>query len=187
MKKNLAWLFLFFVLVSLFSGCSTESEEVEALQKEVERLSRENDELKAQLEIGDRIVGEVSSVESNVLDNQNTDVVVEAVGMKITEGSFSKFVEIQLSVENHKEKEIRGIEGVLEIDDMFGKNIMSLGWDIAEQPIEPGASYIQTGYGFDVNQFMDSHSKVVNTSFEDLIFTYTIKQILFTDGSSSQR
>jgi len=186
MKRILAYLLLFFVLASLLTGCSTESEEVEALQKEVERLSHENDELRAQLETDDKTVEEVSDLESTASENQISDIVVEAIDMKISEGSFSKFVEIQLSVENHYEKEIRGIEGALEIKDMFGKHIMSLGWDIVEQPIEPGASYIQTGYGFDVNQFMDSHSKVVNTSFEDLIFTYAIKQILFTDGSSSQ-
>ena len=79
---------------------------------------------------------------------------------------------------------IVGVEGILTINDLFGKKIISMGCDFTGNTIDPGASYRESDLSFECNQFMDDHMKLFNTRFEDLQFIYDITSIVFSDGST---
>ncbi|WP_258107253.1 hypothetical protein [Christensenella minuta] len=127
----------------------------------------------------------VPTVQNDKWDN----LVVTVVDKVLHEANMdtyqlSDFVEFVINVQNDYDKEIRGVEGILTISDMFGKEIMSANLDITEESIPAGGSIQINDKGLDVNQFMDSHAKIRDTPFEDLIFTYEPTHILFTDGTS---
>ncbi len=98
-------------------------------------------------------------------------------------GRYSEFIELDFKVKNGTTKTIKGIQGTMEICDQFDETIMNMNWDISEGKIKPGATKKITGWGIDYNQFMNSHQKVYRTAYEDLIFKYHIKQVIYSDGT----
>ena len=97
---------------------------------------------------------------------------------------FSNYVNFVFLITNNSDKPIVGVEGILTINDLFGKKIISMGCDFTGNTIDPGASYRESDLSFECNQFMDDHMKLFNTRFEDLQFIYDITSIVFSDGST---
>ena len=97
---------------------------------------------------------------------------------------FSNYVNFVFEVTNNSDKAIKGIEGSLRIDDLFGKEIMEMGCDFTGQTIAPGETYTEKKLSFECNEFVDSHMKLFNTAYDDLVFTYNIDSIVFADGST---
>ena len=81
---------------------------------------------------------------------------------------FSNYVNFVFLITNNSDKPIVGVEGILTINDLFGKKIISMGCDFTGNTIDPGASYRESDLSFECNQFMDDHMKLFNTRFEDL-------------------
>ena len=113
----------------------------------------------------------------NVTGKQNLDADYRA-------GRYSPRTEFSFEVFNHTSKDIKGIQGVLTINDLFGAKIMSLELDFTGQTISAGNSISVSEMGFDINQFMDDHVKVSNTDFEDLKFEYKVTSIVYSDGTT---
>ena len=59
---------------------------------------------------------------------------------------FSPFVELVCKVENMTNRDIKGIEGTLNINDLFGKLIISIDWDIVGEDIPANGIIIQKDY-----------------------------------------
>lgn len=97
---------------------------------------------------------------------------------------FSPFVELVCKIENMTDKEIKGVEGELVVKDLFGKEIMTIGWDVTGENIPANGSITEEGYGLDINQFMDDDMKLYNTNYDDLKFEYNVKQIVYADGTT---
>lgn len=97
---------------------------------------------------------------------------------------FSPFVELICKIENMTDKDIKGIEGELTVNDLFGKQIITIGWDITGEDIPANGSITQKDYGLEINEFMDTHMKLYNTDYDDLKFEYKVKQIVYTDGTT---
>lgn len=97
---------------------------------------------------------------------------------------FTPFVELVCKIENMTDKDIKGIEGELIVNDMFGKQIITLGWDITENDIPAHGFITQTDYGLEINEFIDTHKKLYNTNYDALEFEYKVKQIIYTDGTT---
>lgn len=97
---------------------------------------------------------------------------------------FSPFVELVYKIENMTDKEIKGVEGELVVKDLFGKKIITIGWDITGENIPANGSITQEGYGVEINQFMDVHMKLYNTNYDDLKFEYNVKKIVYADGTT---
>jgi hypothetical protein len=97
---------------------------------------------------------------------------------------FNPFVELICQIDNMTDKEIKGVSGELTVNDLFGKKIMTIDWDITGEVIPPNGSITQEGYGLEINEFMDEHVKLYRTSYEDLQFEYKLKQIVYTDGTA---
>lgn len=99
-------------------------------------------------------------------------------------GRYSERVEFKFGISNNVEKDIKGVEGVLCIKDMFGDEIIQINCDFTGKTI-PAKGYSEfSGLGIDINQFMDNHTKLYNEKFEDLIFEYKPQKIVYTDGSN---
>lgn len=120
---------------------------------------------------------ESQKVTVNVTDKQNLDINYNA-------GRYSPRVEFLFEVYNNTAKDIKGVQGILTIKDLFGVNIISSGLDFTGQTISANSSASFTGLGIDINQFMDDHVKIYSTNFEDLNFEYEITSIVYSDGTT---
>lgn len=97
---------------------------------------------------------------------------------------FNPFVELVCKIENMTNKKIKGIQGELVINDLFGKEITTIGWDVTGENIPANGSITQEGYGLEINQFMDDDMKLYNTNYDDLKFEYKVTQIVYADGTT---
>ncbi|MEY8338196.1 hypothetical protein AALB16_09250 [Lachnospiraceae bacterium 62-35] len=97
---------------------------------------------------------------------------------------FRPFVELVCKIENMTDKDIKGIEGGLIVNDLFGKQIITIGWDITGEDIPANGFIRQKDYGIEINEFIDTHMKLYNTDYDDLRFEYKVKQIVYTDGTT---
>lgn len=130
-------------------------------------------------------ISEQSSTESmesqkvivNVTDKQSLEKNYNA-------GRYSPRVEFTFEVFNNTTKDIKGVQGILTIKDLFGVDIMSSGLDFTGQTIGVNDSITVSGMGIDINQFMDDHVKIYNTNFDDLKFEYEITSIVYSDGTT---
>ena len=130
-----------------------------------------------------------SKQEQAVIEDKNIPVSVNVVDKKnipedIHSYRFSDRVEFIIEVTNNSNKEIKGVSGVLTIKDLFGKDIMSSGCDFTGQTISPGATAVYSNLGMDINQFIDKDVKLYTQKYDDLIFEYTTKSIIYNDGTN---
>lgn len=101
----------------------------------------------------------------------------------IYNGRFSDRVEFTFNLENQSDKPVKGVEGVLHIQDLFDKDILSMNCDFTGQTIPANESITIGDLGMDINPFMDDHSKLYNEDFSDLKFVYEITNIVY-DGDT---
>ena len=78
----------------------------------------------------------------------------------INNGRFSDRVEFTFNLENQTDKPVKGVEGILHIQDLFGKDILSVNCDFTGQTILVNASISINDLGININPFMNSHSKL---------------------------
>lgn len=96
---------------------------------------------------------------------------------------FRPFVELVCKIENKTDRDIKGVEGELTINDLFGKKIITLEWDVTGEDIPANGSITQKDYGLEINKFMDTHMQLYNTDYDDLQFEYKVISIVYTDGT----
>lgn len=84
-------------------------------------------------------------------------------------------------VENKTEKNIKGIQGVVTVSDLFGKQIKKFNCDFTGQKIPAGESVTFTDKYMEVNQFIDEEVKIYNEEFEDLQFSYEVTDIVYDE------
>ena len=101
----------------------------------------------------------------------------------IYNGRYSPFVEFSFAVRNTTEKDIKGVQGVLTINDLFGDKIISFGCDFTGKTITAGQSVTFNNLGIDVNEFISEHVKLYNENYDDLQFNYAIESVVYTDGT----
>lgn len=98
---------------------------------------------------------------------------------------YTDYVNFTFDVINKSEKPIKGIEGILIVKDLFGKEIKRIECDFTGQTIAANSKVkfndlsAQCFPQIDVND-----SKMFNTDFDDLQFSYDVSQIVFEDGTT---
>ena len=118
-------------------------------------------------------------------DNKNDYNITISVTNKsnipedIYNGHYSNRVEFSFSIKNNETKDIKGIKGVLKIQDLFGNSIMNLNCDFTGKKITKGTSTSFTGIGIDINEFMSNHTKLYNEKYDDLKFEYEIQKVVY--------
>lgn len=190
-------------LFSLFiTGCGNNAE--------MEKLKKENDQLKEQLDLESPAQTEILQENTSTSVPVSTEaptpsptikkltkrekyeqyakqIKVKVYNKKVLPknydiGRYLEFIEFDYKVINKSKKSIKGIKGTMNIYDQFDELIMCMDWDISDGTI--GANKIKkvTGYGIEYNQFMDEHNKIYNLKYKDMIFKYEIEQVNFSDG-----
>ena len=131
--------------------------------------------------------GESASEQQGQSDNSPVSVKVvgkENVEADIYNGIYSPRVQFVIEVTNNSDKDIKGVSGVLTINDLFGKEILSTNCDFTGQVIASGATTTYSGLGMDINEFIDEHVKLYNENFDDLSFEYEVSSIVYNDGQT---
>ena len=105
----------------------------------------------------------------------------------IWNGIYSDYVKLTIQVTNNTPSSMRGIQGVLYVDDMFGKNIIKANCDFTGQTVWSQQTCTYTDKSYEINQFIDKDVKFYNTNFQDLVFRYEITQIVYGDGTSESK
>lgn len=131
----------------------------------------------------------VSMNETTVEATENQKVTVKVTDKKNLEenwdaGRYSPRVEFSFRVFNNTSKDIKGVQGILTVKDLFGVDIMSSTLDFTGETIKANGSIAVSGMGMDINQFMDDHVKLYTTDFSDLKFEYEVTAIVYTNGTS---
>jgi hypothetical protein len=153
---------------------------VVALNEQQTTLNSRNNTLQQQL---DDIRKETILTESDV-----TVVVIDKINypVNLNIGRYSPFVSFTFEVTNNTDKEIRGIQGIQTIKDMFGAEIKTMKLDFTDTPIPAQSSVTIEDLGFEVNQFINEDTKIYFAEIENLQFEYETITILFTDGTSKK-
>ncbi len=66
---------------------------------------------------------------------------------------------------------------------MFDENILNMQYDFTTENIPAGATINVTGYGLEVNEFIDEHMKLYGLSYDNINFKYEFSKVIFTDGT----
>lgn len=156
----------------------------EELESQLEAMTKERDSLKSEL---DTLKADIEEAEKETTV-QDGDVTVLVTDKTVTPKNtdqwiFSNYVNFVFSITNNTAKDIQGIQGELNISDLFGAEIMTVGCDFTGETIAAGATITNDDLSFECNEFMDEHMKLYNEEYKDLKFTYVVKQIVFTDGT----
>ncbi len=96
---------------------------------------------------------------------------------------FSNYVHFAFEITNKGDKAIKGIEGNLTVNDLFGKKIITIGCDFTGEIIDPEEFYGPV-MSFECNEFIDEHMKLFNTDYSDLQFSYDITKVVYADGTT---
>jgi hypothetical protein len=120
-----------------------------------------------------------------------TSAIKEAVTMTLIDKSFvdadpmnglyQSQITIKISLENHTDKNIKGIKEMLIFKDSFGDEILSSGFKY-ENEIPAHAKVVWDG-AIDYNQFLDSHQKLRSAELKNLTLDWKPVTILFDDGT----
>lgn len=147
-------------------------------------------DLKFEYEVTNIVYGDGSSTnETTVEATENQKVIVQVTDKKNLEenwdaGRYSPRVEFLFKVFNKTSKDIKGVQGILTVKDLFGVDIMSSTLDFTGETIKANGSINVSGMGLDINQFMDEHVELYTTDFEDLKFEYEVTAIVYSDGTT---
>lgn len=98
-------------------------------------------------------------------------------------GRYSPRVQFEFSLSNTTDKDIKGVQGLLTIKDLFGADIISINCDFTGNIIPAKSSITVGDLGIDINEFMDDHAKLYKENYSDLNFEYTVSSIVYADGS----
>lgn len=97
---------------------------------------------------------------------------------------FNPYIVFTFEITNYGDKAIKGIEGIITFNDLFGKEIMEMSCDFSGQTIATGETFVDDDMYFECNPFMDDHMKLYNTDYSDVQAEYEITTIVYEDGTS---
>lgn len=200
-SKNKAFMLVILIL-SIISivGCSKEDTHI--VETEVDKSK---DEIETDVEVDtetdtetDEIIIDIGvDAETDIIDNTEEEVVkIEPIDVIITDkvsfpvnydlNRYSEEVYFEIDITNKLDKSIKGIQGSIEITDMFGKHVINIGCDLVGTIIKPQETVTNSNMAFDVNQFIAEDMKVYNLDYSDLNFKYTVSKIVFEDGEMKE-
>ena len=184
-KKLIYVILLVLIATLLFTGCSSNQVTVAELQKQVDTLTDEKNKAVAEKEALKIELEEIKKAKT-VESGDVTIVVVDKVNTPkdTNQWRFSSYSTFHISITNNTEKDIKGIQGVLDVQDMFGVSIMKSQCDLTGNVIKAHATIINKDLSLEINEFMDTHTKVYSADYDDLKFVYEVQQIMFTDGTT---
>ncbi len=121
-----------------------------------------------------------SSSDSNSKSKKVVVIVTDKENFKedISAGRLMPYCQLTIKVNNYTGQNIKGVQGVLTIKDLFGKEIMKRNCDFTGTTIAAGTA-VTFKRGMDINEFIDSEVKLYNEKYEDLQFEYKVTDIVY--------
>lgn len=118
-----------------------------------------------------------------VRDSAKQILQVTLLDKRYNEQDYQDFMSFDVQVKAiNLSRPARAIKGVLNFQDLFEEPKLQLKWTI-DEPLKPNETLVEKGIGFKYNQFLDSHSWVRSTDVEDMTASYTVKSIIYQDGT----
>ena len=99
------------------------------------------------------------------------------------EWRFHDFVELKMNCKNNTDKDIIAVKGIIHITDLFGNAILDMTLLYDTGTITAKGEVDIKDIGLEVNPYIDKHTKLRDTEFEKLKFTFETKSIAFADGT----
>jgi hypothetical protein len=100
-------------------------------------------------------------------------------------GRFSAEVELTCDGQNNSDRNVRAYEGSLQVNDTLGNEIILLKLTNESTLAAHGAGRF-TRY-WDINQFIDSNTRLAAEEYANLRFVWTPEKVIFTDGTTVSR
>lgn len=124
-----------------------------------------------------------NSTKSNLTSSTNGKVIVKVTDKEnfkedLSIGRLMPYCQFTVVVKNNTEQNIKGVQGILTIKDLFGKEIMKRNCDFTGTTVNAGNT-VTFKRGIDINEFIDSEVKLYNEKYEDLQFEYKITDIVY--------
>jgi len=208
MRKNFCLCFSlclgFTVAVFLFLFCfatiAEQKKDLNSLKWQIEELRLDIKKLKSEKEIGlkketknsfiDKILGEGQVEDEFFLPIERTakeeheDIIVtvlskENVPQGYEDTIYTDMIRFAINIKNDSERDIEGVQGVLEITDTFGNKIAKFKCDLVESVVMAGKSFTNIDTALKINKSTNDHLKVYNSNYEDLAFHYKIQKVFF--------
>lgn len=94
-------------------------------------------------------------------------------------GRYSPHCQFIFEVSNRGNKDIKGIEGVLTVKDLFGTTITRLNCNFTGTKIEAGYKYSFSDKYIEINEFLDDEVEIWTTDFDDMYYEYEITDVVY--------
>jgi hypothetical protein len=147
--------------------------EAEAREQEEARLAEEARQQREEKVAAFRKIVTVALTGTNLLP-KNYDL-----------SRYSPVYQLMLVIENKSDRDIRGVKGTVIFRDLFDDEILRLGLSL-DKAVAAGEKKTISGYGLEINQFMDNHVKLASTDYKDLKFEFVPEAIVFADGTTEK-
>ncbi len=111
-------------------------------------------------------------------------VAVTVLGKKNNIGEYEqRFVSFDVVFENHTDKDVLGVKGLLKVNDIFGDKVTYIRCSFDKGISAKGGS-TEKSTGVKVNQFDDDDMKLWNADTDKLKYSFEILKIVFKDGTT---
>ncbi len=107
---------------------------------------------------------------------------VQILGQDMMAGRYSDRMNVEITIANKSAKQISGVRGTAVFKDQFDSEITQTNFSLDED-VKPGETRVITGYGRDLNQFMDEDKKLLSIPFAKMKVAFEPEMIVFQDGS----
>ncbi len=94
-------------------------------------------------------------------------------------GYFSDKVFFEFEVANHTKHNIRGIQGYVEVKDMFGEIFLTITVDFTRETFRANRITLPESQFIKINPYLDNDIILYDTKYSDLQFEYIITDVVF--------
>lgn len=151
------------------------------LNDQLSKIKSERDSLKAEIETAKKeVTVEEGDVTVKVVDKVN-------IPQNVDNWQFYSYSMFYINITNNTDKPVKGIQGYLDVKDMFGVSICKFSCDLTGFELSKGQSTTIKDKGLRINEYKNNDVKIYNAKFEDLMFEFEVNAIVFSDGTSKTK
>ena len=158
----------------------------EFVEADVKLYNEKYEDLKFSYLVNSVVYADADSVGETNSTSGSKDVTVKCIGKKTIDADFyagriNPNIQFIFSVENHTDKDIRGIQGTVTVSDLFGTVIDRFGCDFTGTTIKAGETMEISDRYLEVPSYEDTKVKILNEDYEDLKFEYEVRDIVYAE------
>lgn len=113
----------------------------------------------------------------------DTIMAVNLISKRLVKQKYEEMIVLDMDVTaSGLDRPARAIKGVLKVTDLFGDEKVRINWDF-DNPVAPGGVVRERGNGLKYNQFRDQDRWLSATEQQNMKVIFTVKSILYEDGT----